>query len=70
MSKKPTSGTFSLTYGSVTSAPLRFNASQKKIDATWIELIEENEQVQAIRAVRAFQRDNRRRERGGHRAKS
>jgi hypothetical protein len=46
-------GTMTLFHGSVTSAPLRFNASQKTIDRTFAELVKEDAAVQAMRKKRA-----------------
>lgn len=52
MKSKLIGGTFTLTHGSVISAPLRFNASQKKIDQTMRELCEEDTAVWRMRKRR------------------
>lgn len=49
---KVVGGTFTLTNGVVTSAPIRFNASQKTIDRWWHQLAEESALIQKRRTAR------------------
>lgn len=47
---KPIGGSYTITHGSVTSGPIRYNASQKKLNEWAEQLIVEDRAVQRLRA--------------------